>query len=182
MDYCNFCQNQPLGSLHRIYHDESYGFPIDDDDELFGRLILEINQAGLSWDTILKKENYFREAFDGFSIDKIALYGEDKINELKNNPTIVRNNLKIRAVVYNANKILELKKDYGSFKSWLSTHGNRNMDEWVRIFKKEFKFVGKEIVAEFLMSTGYFKGAHSEHCEVFHKVLLKKPNWLKYEK
>ncbi|NBR14647.1 MAG: DNA-3-methyladenine glycosylase I, partial [Crocinitomicaceae bacterium] len=81
MSYCNYCANLPSDNVHRVYHDTTYGFPIEDDFELFGRLILEINQAGLSWDTILKKQITFREAYDGFDYYKIANYEHRKIDE-----------------------------------------------------------------------------------------------------
>lgn len=164
MSYCEFVRKQPADNVHRVYHDYHYGTPIDDDDELFGRLILEINQAGLSWDIILKKEPHFRTAFDDFSIERIAAYDEQKIQALLGNAGIVRNKLKIHAVIYNAQKVYEIQQEFGSFKHWLDSREINSLQEWTKLFKKTFKFVGGEIVNEFLMSTGYLPGAHLETC------------------
>lgn len=164
MSYCDYVLNKPETDVHRLYHDFHYGTPIEDDNALFGRLILEINQAGLSWDTILKKQTHFLEAFDHFDIAKIASYSEDKVQELLSNPGIIRNKLKIHAVIYNANQVLIIQKEYGTFKYWLDTHKGLTKEEWVKLFKKHFKFVGGEIVGEFLMSTAYLPGAHQPHC------------------
>jgi DNA-3-methyladenine glycosylase I len=164
MSYCDYVLTKPKDDHHRIYHDFHYGTPIEDDNELFGRLILEINQAGLSWDIILKKQANFSEAFDVYSIEKIANYQEDKVNELLQNPGIIRNKLKINAVIYNAKQVLLIQKEFGSFKGWLDGHLGKSKEEWVKLFKKNFKFVGGEIVNEFLMSTGYLPGAHQPGC------------------
>lgn len=181
MSYCEHCAKQPEDDFNKIYHDNKYGFPIDSDDELFGRLILEINQAGLSWLTILKKEENFRLAFDDFNIDKIANYQSDKIDELLQNAGIIRNKLKINAVIHNAQQVLTLIEAHGSFHNWLNQNDSKNLQEWVLLFKKYFKFVGGEIVNEFLMSTGYLKGAHELNCSVYQDIIKTKPNWLKYE-
>ena len=167
MSYCDFCKDLPEDNHHKIYHDKHYGFPIVDDNEFFGRLILEINQAGLSWDIILKKQEAFRLAYANFDIEKVASFGEKEIEELLNNAAIIRNRLKINAAIHNAAQILELKKEFGSFKGWIDFHHPKNKEEWVKIFKKTFKFTGGEIVNEFLMSTGYLPGAHSETCEIY---------------
>ena len=167
MSYCDFCKDLPEDNHHKIYHDKHYGFPIVDDNEFFGRLILEINQAGLSWDIILKKQEAFRLAYANFDIEKVAAFGEKEIEELLNNAAIIRNRLKINAAIHNAAQILELKKEFGSFKGWIDFHHPKNKEEWVKIFKKTFKFTGGEIVNEFLMSTGYLPGAHSETCEIY---------------
>lgn len=181
MSYCKFCETKDPQEVNRYYHDNHYGFPIDSDDELFGRLILEINQAGLSWQTILKKEENFRNAFDGYVITKIAKYDDEKIAELLQDAGIIRNKLKVNAVVHNAKQVLALQKEYGSFRNWLDHHDPKTKEEWVKLFKKNFKFVGGEIVNEFLMSSGYLKGAHEKSCPVFDKVILAAPNWLKHE-
>jgi DNA-3-methyladenine glycosylase I len=167
MSYCTFCEGLSVENLNKIYPDTAYGFPIEDDSELFGRLILEINQAGLSWELMLKKEENFRKAFDNFNLEKIALYDDVKISELLQDSGIIRNQLKIRSVIFNAAKVVELKKEFGSFKNWLNSHHPLSLAEWVKLFKKNFKFVGGEIVNEFLMSTSYLKGAHDENCTVF---------------
>lgn len=181
MSYCQHCAKLTEEDISRQYHDFKYGFPIKSDDELFGRLILEINQAGLSWLTILKKEQNFRQAFDAFNIEKIAKYQTPKIEELLQNAGIIRNKLKINAVIHNAQQVLTLIESHGSFRNWLNQNDSKNLQEWVQLFKKYFKFVGGEIVNEFLMSTGYLKGAHEVSCSVYQDVLKTKPNWLKYE-
>ena len=166
--YCEYVKNLPEDNIHRVYHDTQYGFKIDSDNELFGRLILEINQAGLSWTTILNKQDNFRTAFSNFDIKKIADYGKSDISRLLANSGIVRNKLKINAVIFNARKIVELQKEYGSFKSWLKikNDSNLNLTNWVALFKENFKFTGNEITKEFLTSTGYIKGAHIETCPI----------------
>lgn len=178
MSYCTYCADKTEDNIHKIYHDFHYGFPIEDDDELFGRLILEINQAGLSWETILKKQYSFREAYAQFSIDKVAVFTEEDRAVLMENPRIIRNRLKINAAVHNAQQILQLKEEFGSFKQWLDIQHPKSREEWTKLFKKTFKFVGGEIVNEFLMSTGYLKGAHDEKCVIFGKVQKKQPKWM----
>lgn len=169
--YCEYVKNLPGDNIHRVYHDTQYGFKIDSDNELFGRFILEINQAGLSWVTILNKQDNFRTAFSNFDIKKIADYDKSDISRLLANSGIVRNKLKINAVIFNARKIVELQKEYGSFKSWLKikNDSNLNLTNWVALFKENFKFTGNEITKEFLTSTGYIKGAHIETCPILDK-------------
>lgn len=165
-------------ALHKAYHDNLYGFPIQDDNELFCRLVLEINQAGLSWETILKKETGFRKAYDNFELKKVAAYTDADRERLMSDPGIIRNRLKINAAIENARTILQLQKDYGSFEQWLAHHHPRTKDEWVKLFKKTFRFTGGEIVGEFLMSIGYLPGAHTADCSIYQKILKKKPMWL----
>jgi DNA-3-methyladenine glycosylase I len=164
-------------ALHARYHDDHYGFPIHDDDELFGRLIMEINQAGLSWETILKKEDSFRKAYSNFNIKKISAYGDKDFERLMNDPGIIRNRLKINAAIENAKTIIQLQKEYGSFENWLTHHHPKQKEEWVKLFKKTFRFTGGEIVNEFLMSIGYLNGAHEESCHIYKKALKAKPMW-----
>jgi len=168
--------------LHRVYHDEQYGFPIHNDEELFCRLILEINQAGLSWTTILKKQESFRKAYHGFNIKKVAGYQEKDVERLLNDEGIIRNRLKVNAAIENAKTILQLQKQFGSFKAWLDHHHPLTKEEWTKLFKKTFRFTGGEIVNEFLMSTGYLPGAHSEDCKIYKKVLKAKPAWKQVSK
>ena len=180
MSYCKYIDtivSEEKRSLHKNYHDNFYGFPIHNDNELFGRLILEINQAGLSWEIILKKETAFREAYYNFDIAKIANCTEEDINRLLENPKIIRNRLKINAVIENAKTVLHLQKEYASFEKWLEMNHPKTKDEWVKLFKKTFKFTGGEIVGEFLMSIGYLLGAHNVDCPVYKKILIKKPIW-----
>ena len=168
--YCEFVSSLPLDNVHRVYHDTQYGFPIESDDELFGRLILEINQAGLSWTTILNKQDNFRLAFSSFNVDKISKYKEEDIKRLLNDTGIIRNKLKIKAVIYNAQQIKTLQKENGSFKNWLDNNSTLTLSEWVILFKKTFKFTGGEITKEFLISTGYVDGAHIHSCSIYKKI------------
>ena len=181
MTYCEYIEKLPSGpkkELHKNYHDNHYGFPLHDDNELFGRLILEINQAGLNWEIILKKEAAFRKAFSGFDIKKVAAYKEKERERLLNDAGIIRNRLKIDAAIHNANVILLLQKEFGSFKGWLDLHHPKTKEEWVKLFKKTFKFTGGEIVNEFLMSTGYLPGAHDEDCPIFCEIGKHNPKWM----
>ena len=174
MTYCDFI-NTITGdqlSLHKEYHDNHYGFPIENDDELFERLMFEINQAGLNWILILKKQHNFRKAFDSYKVDVVSNYGEADIQRLMNDPGIIRNRLKINAAVENAKVILKIRKEAGSFKKWLDIHSEKtdSLENWTKLFRKTFKFTGGEIVNEFLMSTGYLPGAHSPDCPVHEKI------------
>ena len=177
--YCDYCNSHPEDTYNRNYHDTQYGFPLDNDDELFERLIFEINQAGLSWITILKKADNFRKAYHGFKIAKVAKYTEKDRERLLSDAGIIRNRLKVNAAIVNAQRILELQKEHGSFKAWLDKHHPLKKDEWTKLFKSTFVFTGGEIVNEFLMSTGYLPGAHQKDCPVFKKVAVQKPVWMK---
>ncbi len=177
--YCAFVEKLEANNVHRIYHDKEYGFPLKNDDELFGRLILEINQAGLSWSTILNKKENFHKAYSGFNISIVANYSEKDRERLLNDVGIIRNKLKVNAAIHNAQVIMGLQKEFGSFKKWLDFHHPKEKMEWVKLFKKTFKFTGGEITNEFLMSTGYLKGAHDEGCPVFKKIVKKNPMWMR---
>lgn len=176
--YCEAVGRLDLTNVHRIYHDTQYGFPIQDDNELFGRLILEINQAGLSWTTILHKQENFRKSYANFSIQSIANFTEIDRQRLLQDEGIIRNRLKVNAAIENAKTILVLQKDFGSFKSWLDHHHPLSKEAWVKLFKKTFKFTGGEIVNEFLMSIGYLPHAHIETCPIYHEVVKHKPKFL----
>lgn len=175
--YCRAVRDMEESTVHRIYHDSQYGFPLKSDDELFGRLILEINQAGLSWTTILNKQENFRHAYADFRIQKIAEFTEEDRTRLLNDAGIIRNRLKINAVIHNANEILKLQEEYGSFKAWLDFHFPKETEEWIKLFRKTFKFTGGEITNEFLVSTGYLEGAHDPDCPIYEKVLTQNPKW-----
>jgi DNA-3-methyladenine glycosylase I len=180
MSYCTAIetmQDRERKLLHKNYHDNHYGFPIHDDNELFGRLIMEINQAGLSWETILKKEITFRKAYHNFNMKKIASYADKDRERLLADAGIIRNRLKINSAIENAKTILTLQKEFGSFEKWLEYHHPKTKDDWIKLFKKTFRFTGGEIVNEFLMSIGYLPGAHSENCPVYKLVLKQKPMW-----
>ena len=172
LSYCEAVKELDEGNVHRVYHDTAYGFPLADDDQLFERLILEINQAGLSWTTILNKQANFSKAYDRFSIATVAGYGQDDIDRLLADAGIIRNRLKINAAIYNANAVLELQKTAGSFRAWLEAQHFSELRpaERVKIFRGIFKFVGGEIVNEFLVSTGYVPGAHTESCPIGLKI------------
>lgn len=175
--YCEAVSRMDKNNVHRIYHDTAYGFTILDDNELFERFILEINQAGLSWTTILNKQINFKNAYQGFEIKKVSAYKEKDRNRLLNDAGIIRNRLKVDAAIHNANVVLQLQKEFGSFKNWLDGNHPLTKEEWVKLFKKTFKFTGGEIVNEFLMSTGYLKGAHIETCAIHTKTMKSKPKW-----
>ncbi|MCB9282723.1 MAG: DNA-3-methyladenine glycosylase I [Lewinellaceae bacterium] len=175
--YCEYAEQLALSNVHRIYHDQAYGFPIDSDDELFGRLILEINQAGLSWTTILNKQDNFRNAYANFEVAKVARFTAKDRERLLNDAGIIRNRLKVDAAIHNAQKIEELQARFGSFKNWLDQHHPQTKEEWVKLFKKTFRFTGGEITNEFLLSTGYLKGAHEPGCPVYQEILRQKPKW-----
>jgi DNA-3-methyladenine glycosylase I len=164
--YCEYLRDHPEDSLNKRYHDNEYGFPLQDDAALLERLALEINQAGLSWTLILKRQENFHRAFDGFDVDKIAAYQEQDAARLLADAGIIRNRLKVNAVVENARRIQGLRAEFGSFKGWLDAHHPLSLEEWTRLFKKTFVFTGGEIVKEFLLSTGYLPGAHDPDCPV----------------
>jgi len=181
MSYCSAIQymSDEKKAIHKPYHDLHYGFPIHDDNELFCRLVLEINQAGLSWETILKKQDTFRKAYSSFNIKKVGAYTEADRARLMADAGIIRNRLKINAAIENAKAILQLQKEHGSFEKWLALNHPKTKEEWVKLFKKTFRFTGGEIVNEFLMSTGYLPGAHSPDCPVYKKAAKAKPLWMK---
>ena len=179
MSYCKAMHIMKPDDLavHKPYHDHHYGFPIHDDNELFCRLILEINQAGLSWTTILKKQENFRKAYHNFDIKKVAGYKEKDFNRLMNDAGVIRNRLKINAAIENAKTILIIQKEHGSFKNWIDKQHPLSKEAWVKVFKKTFRFTGGEIVNEFLQSTGYLPGAHDESCAIYKKTIKAKPAW-----
>ncbi len=177
----SYCDIAPGHEWHGHYHDEEYGFPLTDDAALFERLILEINQAGLSWLTILKKREAFRRAYGGFDPAVVAGYRARDRRRLLADAGIIRNRLKVDAAIANAGRILELRASHGSFAAWLDAHHPRPKDEWVKLFKRTFRFTGGEIVGEFLMSTGYLPGAHAPGCPVYRKILALDPMWARRE-
>jgi DNA-3-methyladenine glycosylase I len=167
MSYCDIAPGHPF---HGPYHDQEYGFPVTDDNALFERLVLEINQAGLSWLTILKKRDAFRRAFDDFDIDRVARFTDARRERLMRDEGIIRNRLKINAAIENAKRIRALRKTHGSFAAWLAAHHPRDKSEWVKLFKKTFVFTGGEITGSFLLSVGLLPGAHEEWCPVFARI------------
>ena len=174
--YCHAAQGHPF---HGPYHDREYGFPLEGDDELFERLLLEINQAGLSWLTILKKREGFREVYDGFSVERIAAYGDADRARLLGDPRIIRNRLKVDAAISNARRVLELRESHGSFAAWIEAHHPLDKAEWVKLFKKTFRFTGGEITGEFLMSIGYLRGSHHPACPIYARIEELQPAWMR---
>lgn len=172
-----YCEAAPGHPYHGSYHDLEYGFPLQDDDQLFERLVLEMNQAGLSWLTILKKREHFRAAYSGFSVATVAAYEEADRARLLADPGIIRNRLKVDAAIANARTILDLQRDHGTFAAWLAAHHPLDKAGWVKLFKKTFRFTGGEITGEFLMSIGYLRGAHHPDCPVYRRILTLRPPW-----
>lgn len=177
--YCRFAQGH---ALHGPYHDTEYGFPARGEAALFERLVLEINQAGLSWETMLRKRDGFRRAYDGFDVDTVAAYGEHDRARLLADAGIIRNRLKVDAAIHNASVIAGLRQSHGGFAQWLDAHvmdgpAARTREAWVKLFKKTFRFTGGEITHEFLLSLGYLPGAHAPDCPVQARILALDPPW-----
>lgn len=160
------------------YHDEEWGRPVYDDHKLFEMLVLESFQAGLSWLTILKKRENFRAAFDSFDVVKVANYKEDKIEELKQDTGIIRNRLKIKATIRNAQIFMDIQKEYGSFSAylWGFTDGKVvcNNDEMPvstplsdeiskDLYQRGMRFVGTVIIYSFLQAVGVIND-HEKEC------------------
>jgi DNA-3-methyladenine glycosylase I len=177
LTYCQYLREHPEDTLNKNYHDTQYGFPLTDDSSLFERLVLEINQAGLSWNTILKKQANFRLAYDDFDVDKVAAYAEADTDRLLAEAGIIRNRLKVHAAIENARRIQGLRGEFGSFKGWLEAHHPLSLEGWTKLFKKTFIFTGGEIVREFLVSTGYLPGAYDHDCPVYRQVVGLQPAW-----
>jgi DNA-3-methyladenine glycosylase I len=175
--YCEYCNSHVEDTFNKVYHETQYGFPLKDDNLLFERLILEINQAGLSWITILKKADNFRVAYSRFDIDKIASYDETDRVRLLSDSGIIRNRLKVNAAIENARRIQTLRNEYGSFKRWLDSNHPQTLENWTKLFKRTFVFTGGEIVKEFLMGTGYLPGAHTSDCPIYNIVIVERPAW-----
>jgi DNA-3-methyladenine glycosylase I len=182
---CGWCGTDPL---YMKYHDEEWGIPVKDDKTLFEFLILETFQAGLSWITILRKRENFREAFDGFDYKKIAKYDQSKIDALLQNEGIIRNKLKVHSAVTNAKLFMGVQKEYGSFSNYLyrlvdnqpiknvwKTHTDApattaESDALSKDLKKRgFKFVGSTVVYAYMQATGIVND-HIESCFCYHEV------------
>lgn len=175
----SYCDAAPGHEWHGPYHDREYGFPARKDEVLFERLVLEINQAGLSWLTILKKRAAFVEAYEGFDLDRVAGYRARDRARLLADAGIIRNRLKVDAAIENARRLVSIREEHGSIHRWLDAHHPLEKDDWVKLFKKTFKFTGGEITGEFLMSTGWLPGAHREDCPVHARIIRKRPPWLR---
>ena len=170
LNRCGWCEGD---ELYEAYHDNEWGVPVYDDDTIFEFLILETFQAGLSWITVLRKRENFREAFDNFDYKKIANYSEEKIQELLQNPGIIRNNLKIRATVTNAKAFMEVQKEFSSFSKyiWDFVDGDpiqNELEDYKNapattaisdklskdLKKKGFKFVGSTVLYAHMQAIG----------------------------
>lgn len=176
--YCDAIASGKFNARHKTYHDHFYGYAETEDNALFGRLLMEINQAGLSWDTVLNKSESIKAAYANFDIDQVANLREKDIERLLLNHGIIRMRKKIEAAIYNAQQIQLLQKEYGSFYEWIDSQHPQKEKDWIKSFKKKFKFTGKEITKEFLMGIGYLKGAHVPECPIYNKVLKSQPKWL----
>lgn len=165
--YCKIAPNHPV---HHDYHAHEYGVPIDDERALFERLALEIFQAGLSWEITLKKRVGTVKAFHKFHVNKVAAYKAADVKRLLANEGIIRNRLKVAAIIENARRLQAIRKTHGGFAGFLAAHHPLTKKEWLKLFKKNFVFVGGEIVGEFLMSIGYLPGSHADDCLVFKKL------------
>jgi len=174
ISYCGIAQGHPF---HGPFHDNEHGFPTRDDAVLFERLCLEINQAGLSWLTVLKKREAFWKAYYAFDIDRVARFKKRDIDRLLGDASIIRNRRKIEAVIENARRLCTMRNTHGSFAGWLDSYHAQNLEEWILIFRRTFVFTGKEIVNEFLMGTGYLPGAHDQDCPVYKLILQANPPW-----
>jgi DNA-3-methyladenine glycosylase I len=172
--YCAFAVGHPV---HGPYHDTEHGFPSCDEAVLFERLCLEIMQAGLSWDIVLKRRATMRSAFAGFDVDRIAAFDDADRTRLLADPGIIRNRLKVEAIIANAQVVQGLRRSHGGFAQWLDAHHPREKTEWVRLFRRTFRFTGGEIVGEFLMSLGWLAGAHAPDCPIAREITGLNPPW-----
>ncbi len=172
----------PKNERYIRYHDEEWGVPVHDDRKLFEMLILECFQAGLSWECVLNKQNAFREAFDGFDLEKICAYDEDKMEALRNNPGIIRNRLKIKAAVTNARVFREIQQKYGSFAVYIwhwsdckviyetGRTSSELSDSISRDLKKRgMKFVGTTVIYAYLQAVGVIY-SHDTECFLQHRI------------
>ena len=136
-------------------------------------------QAGLSWELVLKRCDGMRAAFSGFSVDAVAEYGEPDRARLRADPAIIRNRLKVDAIIENARRIQALRASHGGFAAWLDSHHPLDKPHWVKLFKASFRFTGGEITGEFLMSLGYLPGAHAADCPVAAEIAALSPPWMR---
>ena len=174
----SYCKLAPGDPVHRSYHECEYGFPVSDENVLFERLVLEINQAGLSWATILKKRQNFQTAYSRFDTEAVAAYGDADRERLLADKGIVRNRKKVDAAIENARRILALRATHGGFHAWLQVHHPLCHGDWTRLFRQTFVFTGPLVVEEFLLSTGYLPGAHEPGCPVYRHIVATDPPWL----
>ncbi len=127
---------------------------------------------------MLRKRDGFRAAYSGFDVDRVARYGERDRARLLADPGIIRNRLKVEAAIHNARVIQQLRDTHGGFAAWLDAHHPLPKAEWVKLFKKTFRFTGGEITGEFLMSLGYLPGAHRQDCPAYRRAAKQRPPWM----
>lgn len=182
---CGWCLGDPL---YEAYHDEEWGVPVKDDPTLFEFLILETFQAGLSWITVLRKRENFRKAFDHFDYKKIAVYQQDKIDMLLQNPGIIRNKLKVNATISNAKAFMQVQDEFGSFSSYIwgfvegkpikntlknykDAPANTELSDTISkdLKKRGFKFVGSTVVYAHMQATGMVND-HETSCFRYEEV------------
>ena len=174
----HYCDIAPGHPLHGPYHDTEYGFPVADESTLFERLVLEINQAGLNWELILRKRDNFRTAYSDFDVERVGAYGDADRQRLLADAGIVRNRLKVEAVIHNARVIRAMRESHGGFAAWLRAHHPRDKAAWVSVFRRTFRFTGGEITGEFLASIGYLRSPHRPDCPVQARIEALKPPWM----
>lgn len=161
-----YCDSAPGHPLHGPYHDTEYGVPQTDETVLFERLCLEIFQAGLSWELVLKRRTGLGQALAGFDVNTLAGWGEADVERLVMDPRLIRNRRKIVALLENARRVQALRLSHGDFAGWIRAHHPLPLADWVRLFRRTFLFTGPEVVNEFLMSLGVLPGAHRTDCPV----------------
>ncbi|WEG11963.1 DNA-3-methyladenine glycosylase I [Pullulanibacillus sp. KACC 23026] len=160
MQRCKWAQEDPL-LIH--YHDKEWGKVERKDQPLFELFILELFQTGLSWRTVLHKREAFREAFDQFQIERVAVYNEEKIAELMQNPGIIRNKRKIEATVHNAKSALEIIRNFGSLNSFFMQLPD-DFGQKLKVIKRHFKHAGPSVLESFLFAAGYCVPPHDPEC------------------
>lgn len=185
MARCEWCGNDPL---YVKYHDEEWGVPVREDQKMFEFLILETFQAGLSWITILRKRENFRKAFDNFDYQKVAVYDDQKFESLINDPGIIRNKLKIKAAITNAQAFIKTQEEYGSFCDYIwgfvsnetiqnEFHSLQELPAKTEVAekiskdlkKRGFKFVGPTVIYAHMQATGMVND-HITSCPQYTKL------------
>jgi DNA-3-methyladenine glycosylase I len=172
--YCTIAPGHPV---HNDYHELEYGVPCRDDEVICERLALEIFQAGLSWEIVLRRREGIREAFSGFAPPHIAGLGDPERQRLLADPRIIRNRRKVDAIIANAEVMCGLIDTHGNLAAWLDCQHPLPREEWVRLFRRTFRFTGPEITSEFLMSLGYLPGAHAPDCPAYARIAALDPPW-----
>jgi DNA-3-methyladenine glycosylase I len=174
-DYCARAATHPL---HRDHHDREHGFSPADDAGWLERLSWEIGQAGISWLVVLAKREATHRAFDGFELDRVAGYGSAEVERLLADPGVVRHRGKILAVIHNAGAMRRWRDAKGSVRAWLAANRPATPEGWLRLLKRELRFIGPEIAREWLEGTGVLPGAHRPDCPMAARAAASGPLWL----